>query len=112
MKQNYQSTACEKVRRAVSRVGDRWSALALLALLDQPLRFNELLRALEGVSQRMLTFTLRNLERDGLIGRCAANGDSRRFRYELTEAGRSLCVILQAFREWGERHFEALTAAR
>jgi len=108
MRRKFQSPVCARVRHVVARIGDRWTTPALLALHDRPLRFNELLRELEGVSQRMLTFTLRNLEREGLIDRTVSGGAAR--CYHLTRAGRSLCGILSALRDWGEEHFDALTA--
>ncbi len=65
----FHNTECRKVSRVLARVGDKWSVLIVMLLADGPRRFNEMKRMVEGISQRMLTLTLRGLERDGLVTR-------------------------------------------
>jgi DNA-binding HxlR family transcriptional regulator len=92
-------------RRILDRVGDRWTVLVVGALGEQSRRFSELLRRVEGISQKMLTQTLRALERDGLVTRTAHLEVPVRVEYQLTQAGRSLLQPLRALEEWAIEHF-------
>jgi DNA-binding HxlR family transcriptional regulator len=86
---------CLAVREVLNRVGDKWSVLIVALLGDQPKRFSELRRMIEGISQRMLTLTLKGLERDGLIIRTVYPSMPRRVEYQLTNLGRSLPVPIR-----------------
>src|ERR1700751_3640882 len=81
---------CRAVSEVLSRVGDKWTVLVVTMLGDGPKRFNELRRSLGSISQRMLTLTLRGLERDGLVSRTVYPTVPPRVEYELTRLGRSL----------------------
>lgn len=102
---------CE-VRQILDRIADKWSLLTLALLADRPLRFTELRRRIDGVSQRMLAVTLRHLERDGLITRTVFPVVPPRVDYALTPLGESLGSTVQAFVEWTERNQETISAAR
>lgn len=91
-------------REVLCRVGDKWSLYVVKCLRDQPLRFNELRRSIEGISQRMLTLTLRSLERDGLITRTVYASKPPRVDYALTEIGRTLVEPVVALLSWAEHH--------
>ncbi|MEI9899937.1 MAG: helix-turn-helix domain-containing protein [Hyphomicrobium sp.] len=84
----------------MTRVGDRWTGQLLIALGDRRMRFGELHRAIEGISQRMLTVTLRHLERDGLIVRTVYATVPPRVEYELSDRGRSLRDVLRDVGGW------------
>jgi DNA-binding HxlR family transcriptional regulator len=102
---------CE-VRQILDRIADKWSLL-VIALLDQEtLRFNELRRCIDGVSQRMLTVTLRQLERDGLVLRTVHPSVPPRVYYSLTPMGRTLHHTVQALVRWTEEHQQDIAAAR
>lgn len=103
---------CRAVGSVLSRVGDKWSILVVMTLTDGPRRFNELKRIIAGVSQRMLTFTLRGLERDGLVSRTVYPTVPPRVEYELTELGRSLQEPVQALGAWAFSNLSAIEAAR
>ncbi|MCL2393484.1 MAG: helix-turn-helix transcriptional regulator [Acidimicrobiaceae bacterium] len=100
------------VREVLDRVGDKWSVLVIVLLGQRIHRFNELHRAIEGISQRMLTLTLRALERDGLVSRTVHASVPPRVDYELTELGRTLLVPLGALTEWANTHRVDIQAAR
>ena len=100
------------VREVLDRVGDKWSVLVIVLLGQRTHRFNELHRAIEGISQRMLTLTLRALERDGLVSRTVYASVPPRVDYELTELGRTLLVPLGALTEWANTHRGDILAAR
>jgi DNA-binding HxlR family transcriptional regulator len=104
--------ACPAVREVLNRVGDKWSVLAIILLSDGPKRFNELRRAIEGISQRMLTLTLRGLERDGLITRTLYPSIPPRVDYELTRLGRTLLEPVQALAAWAAKHRVEIQDAR
>lgn len=102
---------CE-VRQILDRIADKWSML-VIALLDQRvMRFNELRREIDGISQRMLTVTLRQLERDGLVHRTVYAVVPPRVDYELTPLGRTLHQTIQAVVVWTEAHQHQIAAAR
>ena len=100
------------VVRALERVGDRWSLLVLYALEGGILRFAELRRAVEGVTQKMLTQTLRLLERDGLVRREVFAAIPPHVEYSLTPLGRSLSVRIAGIREWAYANMGDIEAAR
>ncbi len=99
-------------RRVLALIADKWTMLILPALLQGPRRNNELMRAVGGVSQKMLTQTLRELERNGLIERRDYGEIPPRVDYRLTALGRSLGEPIWALDRWAERHFPEVEAAR
>lgn len=103
---------CPAAREVLSRVGDKWSVLVVALLGEGPKRFSELRRNIEGVSQRMLTLTLRGLERDGLVRRTVFPTVPPRVDYELTRLGRSLRQPIRALAKWAEKHRTAVQDAR
>jgi DNA-binding HxlR family transcriptional regulator len=100
------------VREVLDRAGDKWSVLVIVLLGQRNHRFNELHRSIEGISQRMLTLTVRALERDGLVSRTVHASVPPRVDYELTELGRTLLVPLGALNTWANAHREDIRAAR
>src|ERR1700677_2405623 len=103
------------VRELLSKVGDKWSIFILLTLEKFPgyrARFSELERAIPGISQRMLTLTLRNLERDGLVRRTVFPEVPPRVDYELTRLGKTLLVPIQGLAEWAAEHRTSIQDAR
>lgn len=96
----------------LARVGDKWSVFVIMMLGDGPKRFNELKRLVGGISQRMLTLTLRGLERDGLITRTVFPTIPPRVDYELTELGRGLSRPVKALGEWAIAHRDLIEDAR
>lgn len=102
---------CGRISEVLSRVGDRWSTLIIYRLSDGRLRFNELKREL-GISQRMLSLTLRDLERDGLILRHYHPTIPPKVEYELTELGCSLRAPVRALAGWALENLPAIDAAR
>lgn len=103
---------CRHVSSILARIGDKWSVLVVMSLTDGPRRFNELRRIIDGVSQRMLTFTLRGLERDGLVTRTVFPTVPPRVDYALTDLGRSLQVPVMALGTWAFAHQAEIQAAR
>src|ERR1700760_733229 len=103
---------CIAIREVLNRVGDKWSVLIVGILGGGPLRFSELRRSIEGISQRMLTLTLRGLERDGLVTRTIFPTIPPRVDYELTDLGRTLLEPVLAISQWAERHREEIQASR
>jgi DNA-binding HxlR family transcriptional regulator len=102
---------CE-VRQILDRVADKWSLLVIALLAQRCYRFNELRREIDGVSQRMLTVTLRHLERDGLVRRTVHATVPPRVDYELTELGATLRATISALVAWTEAHQSEIAAAR
>jgi DNA-binding HxlR family transcriptional regulator len=100
------------IRDVLDRVGDKWSVLIVVLLGQRTHRFSELSRAIEGISQRMLTHTLRALARDGLVRRTVHASVPPRVDYELTELGRTLLGPLTALDEWANAHRDDIRAAR
>lgn len=99
-------------RRLLDRIGDKWSVLVISSLEDGPLRFSELRAAVDGVSQKMLTQTLRALERDGLVSRTVYPEIPPRVEYALTATGRSLTGPLQVLTAWAIEHMGAVAEAQ
>lgn len=105
-------TATCEIRDLLDRLADKWSLLVVELLGEGRLRFGELHRAVDGISQRMLTLTLRNLERDGLVSRTVYPVVPPRVDYELTPLGRSLLTIIDPLVAWTREHHADITAAR
>src|SRR5438270_13540580 len=103
---------CRAVSEVLSRVGDKWTVLVVTTLGDGPKRFNELRRALGSISQRMLTLTLRGLERDGLVSRTVFPTIPPRVDYELTDLGRGLSKPVEALGQWAIAHQAEIEKAR
>jgi DNA-binding HxlR family transcriptional regulator len=99
-------------RTALHRIGDRWTALVVGVLAERPHRFGELRRRIDGVSQKMLTQTLRSLERDGLVSRRVEATVPVTVEYSLTPLGETLVPVLAAVRDWAEQHVPEVLAVR
>ena len=104
--------SCRAVAETLDRIGDKWTVLVVGALNDGPLRYNEVRRAVDGISQRMLTLTLKGLERDGLVHRTMYPTIPPRVDYELTKLGKTLMGPLQSLYGWAVKHRPAILAAR
>jgi DNA-binding HxlR family transcriptional regulator len=104
--------SCLAVREVLHRVGDKWSVLVVNLLSDDRKRFSDLRRSIEGISQRMLTLTLKALERDGLVTRTVHPTIPPRVEYELTELGRTLLVPVSGLAEWAQVNRGAIQKAR
>jgi len=96
----------------LDRIGDTWSVLVVASLADGPLRYGELAARIGGVSPKMLTQTLRGLERDGLVGRTVHAVVPPRVDYELTRLGRSLLGVVEALDDWAESNIDEVVSAR
>jgi DNA-binding HxlR family transcriptional regulator len=103
---------CRGVASVLARVGDKWSVFVIMMLGDGPKRFNELKRMINGISQRMLTLTLRGLERDGLVTRTIYPTIPPRVDYELTDLGHGLARPVQALGMWAKEHQSQIETAR
>ncbi|WP_055698944.1 MULTISPECIES: winged helix-turn-helix transcriptional regulator [Streptomyces] len=99
-------------RHLLDRIADKWVSLAVNALADGPRRYSDLQRTLASVSQKMLTQTLRHLERDGLVTRTVTPAVPVRVEYELTPLGRSLLPVMRAIKDWAEEHMDEVHTAR
>ena len=103
---------CQTISSLLQRIGDKWSVLVVSTLGAGPRRFNELRREIPSVSQRMLTLTLRNLERDGLVKRTVTPSIPPRVDYELTPLGRSLEGPIGQLQQWALDNVGAIHAAQ
>ena len=103
---------CRAVSEILQRVGDKWTVLVVGKLGDGPMRFNELRTAVGGISQKMLTTTLRGLERDGFVTRTVFPTIPPRVDYELTDLGQSLLEPVSALGEWARANTFRVSAAR
>jgi DNA-binding HxlR family transcriptional regulator len=103
---------CRTISDLLSRIGDKWSVLVVTTLGSGGKRFNELRREIPSVSQRMLTLTLRNLERDGLVSRAVTPSIPPRVDYALTDLGRSLLCPLSALSDWAMENVGAIHDAQ
>ena len=103
---------CQTISALLQRIGDKWSVLVVTTLADGSKRFNELRREIPSVSQRMLTLTLRNLERDGIVSRVVTPSIPLRVDYALTDLGRSLHRPVRALSEWALDNVEAIHDAQ
>ncbi|OYR18880.1 winged helix-turn-helix transcriptional regulator [Brucella thiophenivorans] len=100
------------IREVLDRVGDTWSILVVLNLQMGSMRFNALRRSVEGISQRMLTVTLRSLERDGLVARHVRPTSPPEVTYSLTDLGHSLAVPIDVLGQWAVKNREQMRNAR
>jgi DNA-binding HxlR family transcriptional regulator len=103
---------CRAVNSILAIVGDKWTVLIVVLLGDGPKRFNEMKRLVGGISQRMLTFTLRGLERDGLITRTVFPTTPQRVDYELTELGGTLWKAVEPLGSWARTHVGEIVVSR
>lgn len=103
---------CRTVLQVLDRIGDKWTVIVVGALSDGPMRFNAIMRVISGVSHRMLTITLRELERDGLVKRTAHATVPPKVEYELTDLGRSLIRPLQTLADWALENRPTIESAR
>jgi DNA-binding HxlR family transcriptional regulator len=108
---NVYSADCP-MRQILDRVGDKWAVLILLLLREQPRRFNQLLRTIEGISQKMLSQVLKSLERDGLINRRAIATVPVTVEYSITQLGSTLAAALDPLRGWAEQNLKEVLAAQ
>lgn len=106
------SPVCRTISTLLARIGDKWTVLVVQTLGEGPKRFNELRREIPSVSQRMLTLTLRNLERDGLVSRTVTPSIPPRVDYELTELGRSLLKPILGLANWALDNVESIHEAQ
>ena len=103
---------CRTISTLLSRIGDKWTVLVVTTLGEGPRRFNELRREIPSVSQRMLTLTLRNLERDGLVSRTVTPSIPPRVDYALTDLGQSLQKPITGLAQWALENVEAIHKAQ
>ena len=99
-------------RQVLARISDKWVTLILVALAGGPRRYSDLGRIIAGVSQKMLTQTLRTLERDGLVSRTVTAGVPARVDYQLTPLGEGLMPAVNAVKTWAEEHIGEIEASR
>ena len=102
------STHCRQVSEVLNRVGDKWSMQVIVVLRDQPCRFNELRRKVNGISQQMLTRTLKVLERDGLVERTVRATSPPQVDYALTPFGQSLSEPVRELAKWALANLDTL----
>ena len=103
---------CRAVSSILALVGDKWTVLIVVLLGDGPKRFNEIKRMVGGISQRMLTFTLRGLERDGLVTRTVFPTTPQRVDYELTKLGSTLWKAVEPLGSWAQEHVSEILGSR
>jgi len=103
---------CRATREVLDRIGDKWSVLLVVSLSQGPQRFNQLKRDLDGISQRVLTVTLRALERDGLVLRTVHPTNPPQVEYELTSLGKTLLKPVSALAIWAQEHRESIYRSR
>ena len=99
-------------RQILDRVGDKWAVLILLLLREEPMRFNQLRRTIEGISQKMLSQVLKSLERDGLIKRHAIATVPVTVEYSITQLGVTLAAAVDPLRDWAEQNLKDVLAAQ
>ena len=112
MAHNPESPACHGINEVLSRIGDKWSMLIVANLAVGSRRFSELKRAIPTISQRMLTLSLRGLERDGLVSRTVTPSIPPRVDYELTELGHSLQKPISGLANWALENVAAIHGAQ
>ena len=110
--ESYVPGQCRLVNDVISLVGDKWSVLIIMLLGQGKRRFSEIKRSVDGISQKMLTVTLRGLERDGYVTRTVYPTIPPKVEYELTDLGRDLLVPLRALGQWAVANHGRVTAAR
>jgi len=111
MKPNTYAANCP-TRQILDRVGDKWAVLILLLVRDEPMRFNALRRAIEGISQKMLSQVLKSLERDGLIRRRVIATVPVTVEYSITPLGATLSKAVDALRDWAESNLKEVLSAQ
>jgi DNA-binding HxlR family transcriptional regulator len=109
---DHDPTECVVVREILDRVGDKWSTLVIALLGERGRRFGELKSSIEGISQRMLTLTLRQLERDGIVSRTVHPTVPPRVDYALTDLGRSVLEPISTLANWAADHGTDIAEAR
>ncbi|MCF6344764.1 MAG: helix-turn-helix transcriptional regulator [Devosiaceae bacterium] len=109
---NNVSTNCQAMGEVLNRIGDKWSIMIVGTLRNEAVRFNEIQRQIGGISQRMLSRTLRNLERDGIVKRTAYPEVPPRVEYELTKLGHSLQPAIEGLWNWASTNFSEIETAR
>ena len=103
---------CRALSSILARVGDKWTVLIVALLGDRPKRFNKIRRMVGGISPRMLTFTLRGLERDGLVTRTVFPTTPQRVDYELTKLGSTLWEAVEPLSSWARAHASEILTSR
>jgi DNA-binding HxlR family transcriptional regulator len=109
---DHESEDCRAAHSILARIGDKWSILIIVLLGNGPKRFNEIKRTVSGISQRMLTLTLRGLERDGLVIRTQFATIPPRVDYELSRLGRSLLEAVETLNSWARAHVKQVSRAQ
>lgn len=106
------STQCRRMSSVLTIVGDKWTVMLVMVLIERPRRFNDLKRTVGGISQQMLTRTLKALERDGMVSRTVHPTVPPQVEYALTALGHSLAEPLRALGAWAGAHLEVIDANR
>lgn len=104
-------TLANPARNLIDRLGNKWSLLVIAVVADQPVRFGQLRRRIEGVSQKMLSQTLRSLERDGLVDRRVLTARPLAVEYRLTPLGHTLAPVAITLKDWAEAHVAEVVVA-
>jgi DNA-binding HxlR family transcriptional regulator len=113
MENSFQGSPCETLSdELLQRIGDKWTIKVVVTLVEGPMRYNQIFKSVGGISQRMLTLTLKNLERDGLVLRTMYPTIPPRVDYELTERGKTLFEPLNALWTWVEANHAAIEKDR
>ncbi|AGH50543.1 MULTISPECIES: winged helix-turn-helix transcriptional regulator [Sphingomonadales] len=103
---------CRMISEILGRIGDKWTVLVVMTLRERPRRFNELKRAVDGISQQMLARTLKALERDGMVSRRVQDSVPPQVEYSLTELGTSLAEPVKQLGQWAWAHLELIRGHR
>ena len=109
---NHQVTDCQRISEMLARVGDKWTLLVIRELGRGPNRFNALQRQIGDISQKMLSSTLRHLERDGLVTRTVTPVTPPQVEYALTELGHGFLPVVSGIAEWTIKHMSCIEDAR